>query len=753
MRRRRMSRGGSGIFASTFRDRAGCSATSSPDNVRIESAEWLAREMAGEDQDSSFKLREGVMRSNSTVSPPFLRLSGRPGGGSFSGAKGGGSFRGAFGRSRSLTDLHKEPNQAAISQNLGEGSSFDRKRLRSLLGLSASRNEALPSSISPPPDVVARSLSPAGSSFGRSQAPAALSAANVHFASECAAAASIGGDASSLVPPSPIPSPPAVDLEAGESRGSSSPKAPSSPELEAQSSNLTMSAVQIATGGAAPEPRRGSLKKSVEVMAPIDDADAAAPPPTRWAAVRRKVDRVLESSPVQGVMILITFISLFAPDLLLATGIPIEADPIFQAAFLVCLVLFGVEWMLKTLVTPGYAFGLYFLLDLIATASLLFDVIPEVFVAFFESLDGGEGGTSTNAEQISVARASRTARIGSRASRIVRVVRVVRVVRLARLTAGGREKMQRQRRSSTSINEDNINQQVEQSGESELFRRISELTARKVIVSILLVMIVVAFLDTSALDYSAEVGFRLLVETGSILVAAAADAAGKSAEPVVAEAAAAAVDASEAACDGGTPLRSSPLFELMYDEYVAVRPNIIWLQFAWEAAARVNESAVLASLRTSEVEVLGWDGSVVMFNVRPFTQTNAWLDISQTVFIILMLGTLSFLISRDANVLVIRPIERLAATISLFARNPLAKALTYTGSKSDETQVLSTSINKIMGLLQVGLGEAGAQIMAQHLSRAGEVDPLVRGNLTTAIFGFCDIRQFSDATECLQEEV
>ena len=85
MRRRRMSRGGSGIFASTFRDRAGCSATSSPDNVRIESAEWLAREMAGEDQDSSFKLREGVMRSNSTVSPPFLRLSGRPGGGSFSG--------------------------------------------------------------------------------------------------------------------------------------------------------------------------------------------------------------------------------------------------------------------------------------------------------------------------------------------------------------------------------------------------------------------------------------------------------------------------------------------------------------------------------------------------------------------------------------------------------------------------------------------------------------------------------------------
>ena len=60
--------------------------------------------------------------------------------------------------------------------------------------------------------------------------------------------------------------------------------------------------------------------------------------------------------------------------------------------------------------------------------------------------------------------------------------------------------MQRQRRSSTSINEDSINQQVEQSGESELFRRISELTARKVIVSILLVMIVVAFLDTSALD-------------------------------------------------------------------------------------------------------------------------------------------------------------------------------------------------------------------------------------------------------------
>ena len=35
----------------------------------------------------------------------------------------------------------------------------------------------------------------------------------------------------------------------------------------------------------------------------------------------------------------------------------------------------------------------------------------------------------------------------------------------------------------------------------------------------------------------------------------------------------------------------------------------------------------------------------------------------------------------------------------------------------------------------------------------GEVDPMIPGKKIIGIFGFCDIRNFTDATEVLQEEV
>ena len=39
------------------------------------------------------------------------------------------------------------------------------------------------------------------------------------------------------------------------------------------------------------------------------------------------------------------------------------------------------------------------------------------------------------------------------------------------------------------------------------------------------------------------------------------------------------------------------------------------------------------------------------------------------------------------------------------------------------------------------------------MSRGGEVDPMIPGKKIMAIFGFCDIRNFTDATEVLQTGV
>ena len=57
---------------------------------------------------------------------------------------------------------------------------------------------------------------------------------------------------------------------------------------------------------------------------------------------------------------------------------------------------------------------------------------------------------------------------------------------------------------------------------------------------------------------------------------------------------------------------------------------------------------------------------------------------------------------------------------------------------------------KVGALLAVGFGEAGSEIIAENIKKGGSVDPMIPGKKIMAIFGFCDIRNFTDATEVLQ---
>lgn len=39
------------------------------------------------------------------------------------------------------------------------------------------------------------------------------------------------------------------------------------------------------------------------------------------------------------------------------------------------------------------------------------------------------------------------------------------------------------------------------------------------------------------------------------------------------------------------------------------------------------------------------------------------------------------------------------------------------------------------------------------MKKGGEVDPLIPGKKILGIYGFCDIRSFTDMTDCLQKEI
>ena len=90
------------------------------------------------------------------------------------------------------------------------------------------------------------------------------------------------------------------------------------------------------------------------------------------------------------------------------------------------------------------------------------------------------------------------------------------------------------------------------------------------------------------------------------------------------------------------------------------------------------------------------------------------------------------------------------------SENPLKRFEVYDDdddNKQKETRMLENSIAKICGLLAVGFGEAGSEVIAENMKRGGEINPMIPGKKVVAIFGFCDIRQFTDTTEVLQEGV
>lgn len=62
--------------------------------------------------------------------------------------------------------------------------------------------------------------------------------------------------------------------------------------------------------------------------------------------------------------------------------------------------------------------------------------------------------------------------------------------------------------------------------------------------------------------------------------------------------------------------------------------------------------------------------------------------------------------------------------------------------------MVQPSDSLLIGLLRVGFGEAGANIISSNLStnnRSVTIDPLIAGVRIYAIFGFCDIHHFEES--------
>merc|ERR1719359_1287209 len=71
-----------------------------------------------------------------------------------------------------------------------------------------------------------------------------------------------------------------------------------------------------------------------------------------------------------------------------------------------------------------------------------------------------------------------------------------------------------------------------------------------------------------------------------------------------------------------------------------------------------------------------------------------------------------------------------------------------------ETKILENAIIKLGKLLALGFGEAGSEIIGKNMDDdSATVNAMIPGNKVEAVFGFCDIRNFTDTTEVLQDKV
>ena len=216
------------------------------------------------------------------------------------------------------------------------------------------------------------------------------------------------------------------------------------------------------------------------------------------------------------------------------------------------------------------------------------------------------------------------------------------------------------------------------------------------------------------------------------------------------------------------------------------------------ANTTITELADIASIRTGAIETYSEsninDASGATFSVTARFNESSSIHLSnyssfllQFLLLIFVLSGLSVL-RLDAGRLVLGPLRRMLKIVSLYAKNPLAKAPKKksrrsggfdTDSETDmssdeesfddvrdnqdqlgnfETEQLISAVTKITDLLRKCWGVAGAGIISSNLARQEDgltavFNPCVPGRMVYALFGFAAIKGFDHMLRSLGEDI
>lgn len=453
-------------------------------------------------------------------------------------------------------------------------------------------------------------------------------------------------------------------------------------------------------------------------------------------------------------MIIITLWSLFGNDIKY-TSTTKSADSAFDGILSVIFVLYCIEILLTLYSKPDYFVipnwkrmpnetlmdslrrrfnvgGFYFWLDIISALSFIFELswmIPSQQITLMSTAAG-----YASRERSTLARVNRLKRLFP----LVRIGRLVKYLAILR-TYYKKISVSQTSTSTTTGNqggaEDEDSNNYSSSSESHVGAKMSDLTNQRVMVLVFSMLIIIPCVFITESDLTPDLATQFLNRMAYLNAT------------------------------NSTNFEQGLLFAV---QNVITYANAIEIDITTYGTKQnfLYDHSLVNSLRPDEI---------IHFyanNQNPSVRTDIYFNFQQTVyyvhlyniyttiFVLALLVTSTYFFSNDVKKLVIGPIERMVELVREISANPLGvkyKMLSAADGFREglETTVLLSTITKIGGLMRVGFGEAGANVIARNLaeSSGGKLKIMGTGVMINSIFGFCDIRNFTDTTECLQEEV
>lgn len=501
-----------------------------------------------------------------------------------------------------------------------------------------------------------------------------------------------------------------------------------------------------------------SMVPSFQHVSAASDGRLSALDRLRQSPVAVKITDVM-ASPVYIVLVMLTSVwAIVSYDVRVLWASP-DADDSFVVVTLLLVALFVVEVAAYSLLVRGYFLSFFFWIDILATVSLLPDVLATTW-------------TREPSDDVHDSVLEDSLRDNLRVSPAARMLRVMRVMRASRVGLVGvslGQALSSWREGHTSKQEASL-----------MGRTLVYHTHVIVIAGIVVLLLGTSTLESAAADDdgAAREGLRMLHVAAPAMLALGTAGAGNWTSLV---------DTYVSNVQGIAASDRGASFGVLH---LSVRGEVL---VDWSARGGAAESGlrvvgpaeVLAvscndatasplsplppftslAAGTTGLEGDGPDVSRVVLSIRGSVEAHAATDLAQCTLVLAVLTVWLLLCSAEFHRLVLIPLERMLSLLQQMMRDPLAavdmshgatavsgSGLSRASARSHEMAVVEASLAKFGKLLQLGFGDAGARIIARSLNQ-GKLDVMAPGNKVVAALAFCDIRSFTECCECLRQHV